>query len=141
MAGLAVGKRDEFALDDVIGHVVAGKLEHALERGDGVAFRAQIAPPEPPPTMFFGTPMRGDEPVEAAYDEEPAAPEPPQPPRRSSLGINPYAAVPASQRQLRTNREEEGAAPKPAAAASVGCNDPCPCGSGKKYKNCHGRSA
>ena len=21
----------------------------------------------------------------------------------------------------------------------VGRNDPCPCGSGKKYKNCHGR--
>ncbi|MDE7032618.1 MAG: SEC-C domain-containing protein, partial [Muribaculaceae bacterium] len=20
-------------------------------------------------------------------------------------------------------------------------NDPCPCGSGKKYKNCHGRNA
>ncbi|SOD02892.1 protein translocase subunit secA [bacterium JGI 053] len=103
------------------------------------AFRAQIAPPEPPP-MFFGTPMRGDEPVEAHYDEEPAAPAPAPAPRRSSLGINPYAAVPASQRQLRTNREEESAAPKPA-AASVGRNDPCPCGSGKKYKNCHGRSA
>ena len=23
--------------------------------------------------------------------------------------------------------------------AGVGRNDPCPCGSGKKYKNCHGR--
>jgi preprotein translocase subunit SecA len=23
----------------------------------------------------------------------------------------------------------------------VGRNDPCPCGSGKKYKHCHGRSA
>ena len=22
----------------------------------------------------------------------------------------------------------------------VGRNDPCPCGSGKKYKNCHGRA-
>jgi len=25
--------------------------------------------------------------------------------------------------------------------ASIGRNDPCPCGSGKKYKNCHGRFA
>jgi preprotein translocase subunit SecA len=24
------------------------------------------------------------------------------------------------------------------AAAKVGRNDPCPCGSGKKYKKCHG---
>jgi preprotein translocase subunit SecA len=38
---------------------------------------------------------------------------------------------------------EEAAEKKPAAAKSskVGRNDPCPCGSGKKYKNCHGASA
>ena len=23
----------------------------------------------------------------------------------------------------------------------IGRNDPCPCGSGKKYKNCHGKNA
>ena len=27
----------------------------------------------------------------------------------------------------------------PAHASKIGRNDPCPCGSGKKYKNCHGR--
>jgi preprotein translocase subunit SecA len=26
-------------------------------------------------------------------------------------------------------------------APKVGRNDPCPCGSGKKYKQCHGRLA
>jgi preprotein translocase subunit SecA len=32
--------------------------------------------------------------------------------------------------------------PKPTrAAAKVGRNDPCPCGSGKKYKKCHGVAA
>ena len=31
--------------------------------------------------------------------------------------------------------------PEPASAAKVGRNDPCPCGSGKKYKNCCGRTA
>jgi preprotein translocase subunit SecA len=38
---------------------------------------------------------------------------------------------------------EEEAEKKPAAAKSskVGRNDPCPCGSGKKYKNCHMRAA
>jgi preprotein translocase subunit SecA len=25
--------------------------------------------------------------------------------------------------------------------AKVGRNDPCPCGSGKKYKHCHGKLA
>ena len=24
--------------------------------------------------------------------------------------------------------------------ANVGRNEPCPCGSGKKFKNCHGRN-
>ncbi len=40
-----------------------------------------------------------------------------------------------------TNRGEEGAPPvhKPVTAEpKVGRNDPCPCGSGKKYKKCHG---
>ena len=27
------------------------------------------------------------------------------------------------------------------AAPRIGRNDPCPCGSGKKYKNCHGKNA
>jgi hypothetical protein len=35
--------------------------------------------------------------------------------------------------------EEEAPPPAPAAAAvKAGRNDPCPCGSGKKYKKCHG---
>ena len=35
------------------------------------------------------------------------------------------------------------AAPPPfvRAGGKVGRNDPCPCGSGKKYKQCHGRIA
>jgi preprotein translocase subunit SecA len=39
-----------------------------------------------------------------------------------------------------TNREPESGA-KPAARRKVGVNDPCPCGSGEKYKHCHGRVA
>ena len=31
-------------------------------------------------------------------------------------------------------------APKKADGTKVGRNDPCPCGSGKKYKNCCGRN-
>ena len=34
-----------------------------------------------------------------------------------------------------------GAKPKPRRVAKVGRNDPCPCGSGKKYKHCHGRKS
>ncbi len=41
-----------------------------------------------------------------------------------------------------TNKEEEGPRkPKQRAKAKVYPNDPCPCGSGKKYKQCCGRKA
>jgi preprotein translocase subunit SecA len=50
------------------------------------------------------------------------------------------------QRQEKEMRLQAGAnqaeAPKPVrAGAKVGRNDPCPCGSGKKYKKCHGVNA
>ena len=37
--------------------------------------------------------------------------------------------------------EEEAEAPAPFVRheRKVGRNEPCPCGSGKKYKQCHGR--
>jgi preprotein translocase subunit SecA len=39
------------------------------------------------------------------------------------------------------SRTQERAAPQPVKVEKkVGRNDPCPCGSGKKYKNCHGVS-
>jgi preprotein translocase subunit SecA len=50
------------------------------------------------------------------------------------------------QRQEKEMQYQTGAAqaepPKPVrAGAKVGRNDPCPCGSGKKYKKCHGLNA
>ena len=33
-----------------------------------------------------------------------------------------------------------GERPQPVRVKKVGRNDPCPCGSGKKYKNCCGRN-
>jgi len=49
-------------------------------------------------------------------------------------GLDPVFAADES-----TEQEDEPEAP-PAAppAGKVGRNDPCPCGSGKKYKKCHG---
>lgn len=42
---------------------------------------------------------------------------------------------------LRANYQEEGVAHAKKAAVKPRRNDLCPCGSGKKYKNCHGREA
>ena len=42
-------------------------------------------------------------------------------------------------KNLSTNDPDKGDKKKPKKVKKVGRNDPCPCGSGKKYKNCHGR--
>ena len=57
--------------------------------------------------------------------------------------------VPRPKQNLREGREEPGATPNVPqhkevtqpikVEKKIGRNDPCPCGSGKKYKNCHGR--
>ena len=56
----------------------------------------------------------------------PKAPGRPPPPQ----GKNPGAEKP------RTYRKSDDPDPY----ANVGRNEPCPCGSGKKFKNCHGRN-
>ena len=44
--------------------------------------------------------------------------------------------------QFQAGPAAEAEAPKPVrSGAKVGRNDPCPCGSGKKYKKCHGTAA
>jgi len=64
--------------------------------------------------------------------------------------VQPAAQVPAQPRPaFRVTRQDgDGERPRSGAggaavqvrAAKVGRNDPCPCGSGKKYKKCHGRN-
>lgn len=52
------------------------------------------------------------------------------------------AALPGEEEQRRAASAPQGEKEKvmPAKAQPrVGRNDPCPCGSGKKYKNCHGQ--
>ncbi len=57
-----------------------------------------------------------------------------------ATGVTEPAGTPARQPgQLLTNRGE-GAPSKPTSVGDkIGRNDPCPCGSGNKYKKCHGR--
>jgi preprotein translocase subunit SecA len=40
--------------------------------------------------------------------------------------------------RARTLSEATDGAPAPVDWSTVGRNDPCPCGSGKKFKKCHG---
>ena len=54
----------------------------------------------------------------------------------AAQAANAAGAAPApAQSTLKTYVKSESGDPY----ANVGRNDPCPCGSGKKFKNCHGR--
>ena len=57
---------------------------------------------------------------------------------RASVGGGASAGAP-DPRQLATNRGEQEARKPIKVDKQPGRNDPCPCGSGKKYKKCHGR--
>ena len=48
-------------------------------------------------------------------------------------GLDPVFAAEDPEQEI-----EEPEPPPPAPSGKVGRNDPCPCGSGKKYKKCHG---
>jgi preprotein translocase subunit SecA len=101
-----------------------------------------------------------------AQPAQPRAPQPEPPRPRPSTAIAAAASAAAraeeaapqrlpdfaralerrQERQQRDLQYQTGAgqteAPKPVrAGAKVGRNDPCPCGSGKKYKKCHGANS
>ena len=66
--------------------------------------------------------------------ERKEAPQPARAPRPATD----MSQMRTSRSDLVTNGERKANAPVKA-ERRVGRNDPCPCGSGKKYKNCHGR--
>jgi preprotein translocase subunit SecA len=60
---------------------------------------------------------------------------------RPAATVGPGGPV-APKRELLTNRGDAGPQqPQKRTVPKVGRNDPCPCGSGKKYKKCHGAAA
>jgi preprotein translocase subunit SecA len=68
-----------------------------------------------------------------SFDEKKAAEEQERRQRRQQMLLNQQQAQAASGGSVATQVKRD--APK------VGRNDPCPCGSGKKYKKCHGVNA
>ena len=83
--------------------------------------------------------MRGQIPVQEPQQVRQAAPEPERPRqqyREEKQDLNDPAQQAAAGKDTREAKKEPYRAEK-----TVGRNDPCPCGSGLKYKNCHGRNA
>jgi preprotein translocase subunit SecA len=82
------------------------------------------------------------------------------PPQQQNLGLNdqppppsiptraPSTTIDALEKEFQRNKQRDLAAAQQAGGTAVatqrrtgsdvGRNDPCPCGSGKKYKKCHG---
>ena len=87
--------------------------------------------------------------IRPGEEPETRAPPPPPPPPPPPVQVEySHAEVSAMTLEAETAGAPPGGAPDPAEVAAqpfvrsgrkVGRNEPCPCGSGKKYKHCHGR--
>jgi len=110
------------------------------------------APPQDPPALAVPDPVDiqdGPPPVSAAAD-----PPPPRASPAASTGISapivadraatprrpatvlPTSLAPATAFKVDPDQQRRASLQKP---SKVGRNDPCPCGSGNKYKRCCGR--
>jgi preprotein translocase subunit SecA len=82
--------------------------------------------------------LRGQIPVQQPEQVREAAPEQPAP-RQQYHEEKQDLSDPAQQAAANNDTREQPKQEPVRAEKTVGRNDPCPCGSGKKYKNCHGR--
>ena len=78
--------------------------------------------------VLMGIEVRSEEAVEAAVEEVPAAPTNVQ-----------YHHADYDEALAQPALTDEAAQPFVRRGQKIGRNDPCPCGSGKKYKQCHGK--
>ena len=98
-----------------------------------------VRQPEPAAATAAESAPQGEQ-QKAAPELKQAAPEMP---RRYNYHES-KASLPGEEAQRKAASAPQGEQQKVMpikAAPKVGRNDPCPCGSGKKYKNCHGRMA
>jgi preprotein translocase subunit SecA len=107
-----------------------------------LSFRAQLAVPQPRPQPPRRLTLSG--PGETPDTRPSRTLPPPEPHKDDALSAAMTGArrmSPQPSRQALTTNRQDGAPPPAQPASSektVGRNDPCPCGSGRKYKKCHG---
>jgi preprotein translocase subunit SecA len=119
--------------------------EMQLAQRHAAAAQPQSLPTLPPPTL--GRQVRPQAPGQASLPMEmPEA----GPAQRQAASRAPSTTIDALEREFQQKKKREleqaraagapstnGSAPR-VTGEKVGRNDPCPCGSGKKYKKCHG---
>ncbi len=119
------------------------KAMSALMRGQIYLRPANPAPQPQQPQADAENPAPAPAPEQRRPEVQQAAPEMPR--DYSRYNANRGAGAPGlpgedAQRAAASARQGEQQRPQPVKAAPrINRNDPCPCGSGKKYKNCHGR--
>ena len=119
-------KREAFEL-------FAAMLDSVKQEVTRVVMNVQIQSPEQLEEAAEQYEEKGSHLENVAFTHMPISPRPPPHPRR-----------PMPRRKWSTRRWPTATTPpsppRPAdEVPKVGRNDPCPCGSGKKYKNCHGK--
>jgi preprotein translocase subunit SecA len=104
------------------------RLRPVIETGDGGVPVAPVAPRRPP----------APRPSQLTFSD---TKQPPPPPSAafSEMGTATGASAPQGQpRPARVGGDDAAVKQVRRDEPKVGRNDPCPCGSGKKYKKCHG---
>jgi preprotein translocase subunit SecA len=108
-----------------------------IQQGEAPSEHPRPPRPEPPRALGPGGALAAAASAAARAEQAPAS---------QKLPDFARALERKQERQQKELQYQTGAAqaqaPKPVrAGAKVGRNDPCPCGSGKKYKKCHGANA
>ena len=125
-------KKESFGLFQEMKERVDEKIVHALwslrlvDPNEGVPVR-RPAPRRPP--LILNETAQAPSPFSA----------PPQ--RAQAPPPLPFGAPPSSKQPARVGGDDAAVKTMRRDAPKVGRNDPCPCGSGKKYKKCHGANA
>lgn len=113
-------------------HIFEEMLNRMNEKALSTLMRGQIYIPE----------QRQQEPdaPKAAPQVQRAMPEKREDYSKYTTSKQDVNAEASAQRQAASAAQGQQQRPQPVKAGPrIGRNDPCPCGSGKKYKNCHGR--
>ena len=136
---LLIYKLESFNLFKTMVNTMNAKAVSILMRGQ-IPVQVQAAPAPQQPQGHGGvsvSPSRpSSEPVAAV---SPAMPERRQDYSRYTAHKEEYPGQDAQRQAARSPQGERRVTQPIKAEPKVGRNDPCPCGSGKKYKNCHGR--
>ena len=136
---LLIYKLESFNLFKTMVNTMNSKAVSILMRGQ-ILVQVQAAPAPQQQGNGGGVSVSPSRPsAEPVAAVAPAMPERRQDYSRYTAHKEEYPGQDAQRQAARASQGERHVTQPIKAEPKVGRNDPCPCGSGKKYKNCHGR--